>query len=109
MGSTVWALQESPCRSSGAITQRIYTFLVILHNPLNKQSCVSVSQSMSAKLESRLETPVGNYIASSMASSPMDLCPQTRLAGMTPSQPSFLKLEVASTFPGPSSLTWNQL
>merc|ERR1711892_1197519 len=73
--------------------------VVLCIQELKNSSCVNVSQSTSAKLESRLETPVGSYTALSMASSPMVICHQTKLLEMTPSKPSSQRLEVASTFP----------
>merc|ERR1711892_530789 len=83
--------------------------VVLCIQELKNSSCVNVSQSTSAKLESRSVTPVGSYTALNMASSPMVICHQTKLLEMTPSKPSSQRLEVANTFPGLSLLTWNQL
>merc|ERR1711892_682371 len=83
--------------------------VVLCIQELKNSSCVNVSQSTSAKLESRSVTPVGSYTALSMASSPMVICHQTKLLEMTPSKPSSQRLEEANTFPGLSLLTWNQL
>merc|ERR1711892_199177 len=83
--------------------------VVLCIQKLKNSSCVNVSQSTSAKLESKSVTPVGSYTALNMASSPMVICHQTKLLEMTPSKPSSQRLEVANTFPGLSLLTWNQM
>ncbi|ODM93162.1 hypothetical protein Ocin01_13519 [Orchesella cincta] len=72
---------------------------------------VSVSLSMLDKPESRLVMPAGNSTVSSTESSPMAKCHLTRPSElvMIPSTPSSVKLELASTFPVLSSLTWSQL
>ena len=62
------------------------------------QFSVSVSPSMLVKPESKLVTPAGSCIALNMEYSPMVACHQTRLVGMTPSQPSSLRLEVESMY-----------
>merc|ERR1712112_284738 len=74
-----------------------------------KSSCVSVSPSTSARQVARLETPVGSFTASNMASSLMATCPLTKPSGMTPSKPSSLRLGQENTSPEQSSSTWNPL
>merc|ERR1711892_1396337 len=68
--------------------------VVLCIQELKNSSCVNVSQSTSAKLESRSVTPVGSYTALNMASSPMVICHQTKLLEMTPSKPSSQRLDV---------------
>ena len=72
---------------------------------------VSASLSTLVKPGSRLATPAGSCTAWSMGSSLMGRCPLTRLSVQetTPSTPSSPRLELASTCPGLSLLTWSQL
>merc|ERR1711970_718461 len=67
--------------------------------------CVSASLFMLVKLECRWAMPAGNSIVSSMASSLMVKCHQTKLLEEVtiPSTPSSLRLALENMFPGQSS------
>merc|ERR1712112_52448 len=98
MGSKLRTLQESPRRPFGVPFQVLLNF---------ESSCVSASPSTLGRQAARLETPVGSFTASNMASSLMATCPLTKPLAMTPSKPSSLRLELENTSPEQSSLTWN--
>merc|ERR1712018_30689 len=77
----------------------------------NYPKCVNVSQFMSAKPVAKWAMPVGNYTVWNMESNPMVKCLLTRpsVVVMTPSTPSFLKLDLANMYPVQFSSTWNLL
>ena len=84
-------------------------YVLTFYNTLS--SSVSVFLSILVKPESRSAMHAGSCTAWNMVSSLMVRCPVTRPLEvvMIPSTPSSVRLELASTSPGPSSSTWSQL
>ena len=88
----------------------VFHFMIVTYILISTLCRGNVSLSTSDRLESRSEMPAGNCTVWNTVSSLTVRCPQTRPLEVvtTPSTPSSVRPEPASTYPEPSLSIWSQ-